>query len=72
MVGKLVAAERALGIASERIVIAGFSQGGALALNAALRHPEPLAGILALSAYLPLAGPACERARRGRTGRRRS
>jgi phospholipase/carboxylesterase len=54
VVGKLIAAERALGIASERIVIAGFSQGGALALNAALRHPEPLAGILALSAYLPL------------------
>ena len=54
VVGTLIAAERALGIASERIVIAGFSQGGALALNAALRHPEPLAGILALSAYLPL------------------
>jgi phospholipase/carboxylesterase len=54
VVAKLIATERELGIASERIVIAGFSQGGALALNAALRHPEPLAGILALSAYLPL------------------
>lgn len=54
VVESLIAAERALGIASERIVIAGFSQGGALALNAALRHAEPLAGILALSAYLPL------------------
>jgi phospholipase/carboxylesterase len=50
----LVAAERAQGIASQRIVIAGFSQGGAVALHAALRHPEPLAGVLALSAYLPL------------------
>lgn len=50
----LIAAERAQGIASERIVIAGFSQGGALALHVALRHGEPLAGILALSAYLPL------------------
>ena len=54
VVGQLITAERALGIAPGRIVIAGFSQGGALALNAALRHPEPLAGILALSAYLPL------------------
>jgi phospholipase/carboxylesterase len=54
VVESLIAAERALGIASERIVVAGFSQGGALALNAALRHAEPLAGILALSAYLPL------------------
>jgi phospholipase/carboxylesterase len=51
---QLIEAERALGIPSERIVIAGFSQGGALALHVALRHPEPLAGILALSCYLPL------------------
>jgi phospholipase/carboxylesterase len=50
----LIAAERSQGIASKRIVIAGFSQGGALALHAALRHSVPLAGILALSAYLPL------------------
>jgi len=52
--GGLIAAERALGIASQRIVIAGFSQGAALALHGALRHPEPLGGILALSCYLPL------------------
>jgi phospholipase/carboxylesterase len=52
--GGLIADERALGIAAGRIVVAGFSQGGALALHAALRHPEPLAGILVLSAYLPL------------------
>jgi phospholipase/carboxylesterase len=51
---KLIAAERAAGIASERIVVAGFSQGGAIALHGALRHPERLAGILGLSCYLPL------------------
>jgi phospholipase/carboxylesterase len=53
-VGALVAAERAAGIEPRRIVIAGFSQGGAVALHAALRHPEPLAGVLGLSCYLPL------------------
>jgi phospholipase/carboxylesterase len=46
--------ERDAGIASQKIVVAGFSQGGAIALHAGLRHPEPLAGILALSTYLPL------------------
>ena len=54
VVEALISAEKARGIASARIVVAGFSQGGALALHAALRHSEPLAGILALSAYLPL------------------
>ncbi len=49
-----IAAERAAGIPSERIVIAGFSQGGAIALHGALRHAEPLGGILGLSCYLPL------------------
>ena len=43
------------GIASNRIVLAGFSQGGAMALYCGLRHHERLAGILALSSYLPLA-----------------
>jgi phospholipase/carboxylesterase len=42
------------GIATPRIVLAGFSQGGAIALHTALRYPAPLAGILALSTYLPL------------------
>ena len=41
------------GIPSERVVLAGFSQGGAIALFAALRSPRPLAGVLALSTYLP-------------------
>ena len=54
VLSQLIAAERAGGIASERIVIAGFSQGAAVALHAALRHAERLAGILALSCYLPL------------------
>ena len=45
--------ESAHGIAASRIVLAGFSQGGAVALAAGLRFPERLAGILALSAYLP-------------------
>ena len=43
------------GIAPERILLAGFSQGGAVALHTGLRYPHPLAGILVLSAYLPLA-----------------
>ncbi len=46
--------EREAGIPASRIVIAGFSQGGAIALHTALRHGEPLAGVLALSTYLPL------------------
>ena len=53
-VGRLIAAEQALGIDAKRIVIAGFSQGGAVALHAALVHAERLAGVLALSTYLPV------------------
>lgn len=45
--------EVALGVAPRRILLAGFSQGGAVALHAGLRHSHRLAGILALSAYLP-------------------
>src|SRR5258706_14471664 len=44
------------GISTARIVLAGFSQGGAIALHLALRYPAPLAGVLALSTYLPLPG----------------
>lgn len=51
---QLIERERARGIAAQRIVLAGFSQGGAIALHTGLRHPEPLAGILALSTWLPL------------------
>jgi phospholipase/carboxylesterase len=48
----LVARERARGVAARRIVLAGFSQGGAIALYTGLRHAERLAGIVALSTYL--------------------
>jgi phospholipase/carboxylesterase len=41
-------------VPADRIVLAGFSQGGAVVLQTALRHPERLAGVLALSTYLPL------------------
>jgi phospholipase/carboxylesterase len=51
----LLARERTRGIPARRIVLAGFSQGGAIALQTGLRHAERLAGILALSTYLPLA-----------------
>jgi phospholipase/carboxylesterase len=46
--------ERASGIAARRIVLAGFSQGGATALHVGLRHAAALGGIIALSCYLPL------------------
>jgi phospholipase/carboxylesterase len=52
----LIAGEEARGIPAGRIVLAGFSQGGAIAFQTGLRHPERLAGIMALSTYLPLAG----------------
>jgi phospholipase/carboxylesterase len=52
----LIARERSRGIAPDRIVLAGFSQGGAIALHTGLRHADRLAGILALSTYLPLSG----------------
>jgi len=50
----MIDAEIANGIAPERIVLAGFSQGGAIALHAGLRYEKKLAGIMALSTYLPL------------------
>jgi len=51
----LIDRERARGIADSAIVLAGFSQGGAMALHTGLRHRERLAGIMALSCFLPLA-----------------
>ena len=53
-VERLIARERDRGIDSTRIVLAGFSQGGVIALQAGLRHPNRLAGIVALSTYLAL------------------
>lgn len=49
----LIAREQARGIPAERILLAGFSQGGAIALATGLRRREPLAGLIALSTYLP-------------------
>jgi phospholipase/carboxylesterase len=54
-VEELIAREQARGIPSARLVLAGFSQGGAIALQTGLRHGERLAGIMALSTYLPVA-----------------
>ena len=53
-VDAMIATAEASGIARSRIVIAGFSQGGAIVLHAGLRQPQPLAGVMALSTYLPL------------------
>lgn len=50
----LIAQEIKRGVPANRIVLAGFSQGGAIALHTALRYPQALAGVLALSTYLPL------------------
>lgn len=49
----LIARENQRGIPAERIFLAGFSQGGAVAYTTALTHPEKLAGLIALSTYLP-------------------
>ena len=54
-VAALVAHQAARGVRHERIVLAGFSQGGSIALHAGLRTPQPLAGIVALSTFLPAA-----------------
>ncbi len=53
-VSALVDREVTLGIPPSRIILAGFSQGGMIALEAAARYREPLAGVLALSTYLAL------------------
>jgi len=54
IVHKLIQEQIDLGIDASRIVLAGFSQGGAVVLHTALRYPHQLAGVLALSTYLPL------------------
>jgi phospholipase/carboxylesterase len=55
-VTRLIDREIERGLAPSQIVLAGFSQGGAVALHTALREPRSLAGVLALSTYLPLGG----------------
>src|SRR4029453_11750977 len=54
-IGALIEHQAKRGIAAESVVLAGFSQGGAIALQTGLRYPKRLAGIMALSTYLPLA-----------------
>ncbi len=54
----LIDAQVAAGVPRARLVLAGFSQGGAVALHTGLRHGEALAGIMALSTYLPLSTKA--------------
>ncbi|GAA5785473.1 alpha/beta hydrolase [Chitiniphilus shinanonensis] len=54
LVRDLIARENERGVPTERIVLAGFSQGGAIAYTAGLLHPQRLAGIVALSTYLPI------------------
>jgi phospholipase/carboxylesterase len=54
LVEAFVARERERGVPAARIVLAGFSQGGAIALQTGLRQPERLAGIMALSTYVPI------------------
>ncbi len=61
-VRELIEREARRGVPPRQLVLGGFSQGGAVALYAGLRHPERLAGIVALSTYLPLAGHLPEEA----------
>ena len=64
---QLIAREKTRGVPANRIVVAGFSQGCAIALLTGLRHEERLAGIAALSGYLPLvAKTAAERSQANR------
>lgn len=53
LINHLIEREKNNGIAADKILLAGFSQGGVIALHVGLRYPEKLAGIIALSAYLP-------------------
>ncbi|MDT8386945.1 MAG: carboxylesterase [Thiogranum sp.] len=62
-VTELIELQQNLGIPPDRIILAGFSQGGALALHTALRSRSPLAGVLVLSGYLPLAHLMAKQAR---------
>jgi phospholipase/carboxylesterase len=55
LIETLIGREKERGTAARRLVLAGFSQGGAIALQTGLRHPERIAGIMALSAYVPVA-----------------
>jgi phospholipase/carboxylesterase len=56
LIEALIEREKARGTMPDRLVLAGFSQGGAIALQTGLRQPQRLAGIMALSTYVPIAG----------------
>ena len=56
----LIAREKSRGVQAARVVLAGFSQGCALALGAGLRYPQRLAGLAGLSGYLPLAATTAD------------
>lgn len=56
----LIKQQNSLGIPTSRIILAGFSQGSAMTLHIGLRYPETLAGLIALSGYLPLADQAAQ------------
>lgn len=64
-VTKLIEQQIAQGIPADKIVVAGFSQGGAIALHTGLRYPQRLAGVMALSTYLPLRGSLAKEASAG-------
>jgi phospholipase/carboxylesterase len=55
LIEELISQEVKRGIPENRIILAGFSQGGAIVLQTALRYPKKLAGVMALSTYLPIA-----------------
>jgi len=55
LIEALIAREKERGTSAERLVLAGFSQGGAIALQTGLRHRQRIAGVMALSTYLPIA-----------------
>jgi len=65
LIEELIAQEMQRNIKPGNIFLAGFSQGGAIALHTALRQPVPLGGVLALSTYLPLADRAASEAQPG-------
>jgi phospholipase/carboxylesterase len=68
LVDGLIANERARGVAADRIVLAGFSQGCAMTFMTGLRHPERLAGLLGMSGYLPLAASTAAERSSANTG----
>src|SRR5687767_8012077 len=64
VIEKFIDEEKRRGFPPEKIVLAGFSQGGAIVLQTALRYPERLAGVMALSTYVPIASSlAAERSK---------